>query len=248
MRPREVAEIKELGAVAQLALELCVGNNVGRHECRCGYRQEVLREPLVLEDFRPRDAHEFDRATHEPDVVDVRGPIRSGAGETHVGLIRAGLGENALSQRRRDVVVDDKIAADDPMRLCVPGALVVSRRPMHAHVGPHVDNDRVETLRFSRQRLLLRKREPVVWAPQVDQPLQDRGARFPEQRIPRRTKERVEAPLEMQHGDKDPVNEPFNRQPGAAIGAQNVFKNSMSARLSVSLSPGRMGPVCPGSR
>ena len=119
---------------------------------------------------------------------------------------------------------------------------------MHAHVGSHIDDDRVEALRLAGNLLLRGKRQVLVATSQVDEPLQNRGTRLPQYGIPRRPKERIEAALEMQYRHKDSVYESLDREPGAAVEAQNVFKNSMSAYLSWSLSPFLEGPISPGSR
>src|SRR5271155_2185413 len=139
-----VDEIEKWGAFYDPLLQYCVSLGVRGNEARGADREEILGELLVVQQFRTRHPHQLYRAADEPDIVDVRRPIRAGTGEPYPGAVGSRLGEDAMPELRRQVLPDRDFATHHAVRLRIAAPLVIARRPVLAHVLPNRVDHRLQ--------------------------------------------------------------------------------------------------------
>ena len=162
VRVARIHEVERRRVLEAPVLELRVGARVGRDERRRRDAEHVLRELLVVEELRPRHAHELDAHAHEADVVDVRRHVRPRPGEADPRAVGARLREDAAPQVLGQVVADGELGPHDAVGLGVAAALEVAGLPQAAELrGERVD-DVLEVLLLVRLDALLGEREPVV--------------------------------------------------------------------------------------
>ena len=201
MRVERVDEVEEGRALQAGGLQLRVLSDVRGGEGRGADAHEVLGVPLVVEELRSGHAHQLGADAEDPHLLDVGRAGGSGAGEPHPGAEGPGLGEDAVAPLGRYVVSHRELAANHPVRLGVPRALELARRVMQAHVGGHVRDDRVEEGLLAGEGLFLREPQALIPAPQIDEGLDQGGEGFSQDGVERRTKERVDAPLQLHELD-----------------------------------------------
>ncbi len=167
----EVQEVEDRRVLVAPRLQPGVRARVRRDEGRSRDADQVLRALLVLEQLRPRDAHELDAHAHEADVVDVAGDVRPRPREPDPGAVRASrLGEDSPPHVLGEIVAHRELGADDSVGLRVAAPLVVPGLPEPRHLRLERVDDRLEALLLVRLDALLGDREPFVGAPEVDQP------------------------------------------------------------------------------
>ncbi len=76
---------------------------------------------------------------------------------------------DAVTQFRWQIVVDDKLGANDAVGLGISAAFEASWLPEQAHLFFEAANDRIEIGLFIRERLLFRDPQPFVWPASIDQ-------------------------------------------------------------------------------
>src|SRR5262249_41831115 len=95
-------------------------------------------------------AHQFDTDAHETHILDVWSDIGTGPRKTNPCAIRVGLRENAVAQLRREIIMNDKLAAHNAMRFGVATSFEPARLPEPAHLFFKARYDRVEVWLFVR--------------------------------------------------------------------------------------------------
>ena len=231
MRLAEVQEVEDRRVLVAPRLQPGVRARVRRDEGRSRDADQILRALLVLEQLRPRDAHELDAHAHEADVVDVAGDVRPRPREPDPGAVRASrLGEDPPPHVLGEIVAHRELGADDSVRLRVAAALVVPGLPEPRHLGLERVDDRLEALLLVRLDPLLGDREALVGAPQVDQPGEEPRERLPEQPVRCRPEEGIDTTLDVDEEDArsaDRVEEEVagvgRRQPVAATSKRRLF-------------------------
>ena len=202
MRLAQIQEVEDRRVLVAPRLQPGVRAGVRRDEGRSRDADQVLRALFVLEQLRPRDAHELDAHAHEADVVDVAGDVRPRPREPDPGAVRASrLGEDPPPHVLGEIVAHREVGADDSVGLRVPAALVVAGFPEPSHLCLECVDDRLEALLLVRPDPLLGDREALVGAPQVDQPGEEPRERLPEQPVHRRPEEGIDAPLDVDYED-----------------------------------------------
>ena len=152
--------------------------------------------------FGPGTPMQLDADAHEADVVDVRRDVRPRPGEAHPGAEGARLRVDAAPHVLGQVVADDELGADDPVRLRVPAALEVAGVPEPLHLRRELVDDRLEALLLVRLDPLLGEPEALVLPLQVDQERRQRRERAAEELVEERPEERIEAALEVDEEER----------------------------------------------
>src|SRR5262245_23270394 len=134
-----------------------------------GDAEHVDGKFFLIHQFRSGNAHEFDADTHEADVVDIGGDIRTRPGEADPAAEGLRRGIDAVSKLRRKIVVNDKLPANDALSLGVSSSLKPAWFPESAHLRVKAFDDGVEIFLFARQKLFLGDFQAFVLAPFIHQ-------------------------------------------------------------------------------
>ena len=188
----------------------------------------------------------------KPDIFDVRRDVGAGTGKAHPGPVGPRLRVDAVPQLGRQAVVDDELAAHDAVRLRVAAALEAAGLPEQPHLLVEARDDRVEIGLFVRDRLFLGDRQSFVRALPVDQRRRQPGDRIAKHGVeqPGARTDRTGCSSVHQEGRQiaQPVQERragigWRRRSAGSSNSrlhrlssrpQNVFRNSIRARLSSS--------------
>ena len=215
VRIAEVHEVEDRRVLQAVELQVRVRARVRRHERRRRHAEHVLRVflPALLplpQQLAAGNPHQLDADAHEPHVVDVGRHVWPRPGEAHPGAIGLGLREDAVTELRRQAVVDDELRAHDAMGLGVAAALESARLPEPAHLRLEGVDDRLGHRFFVRLDPFLGELQSFVRALPVDQCGGQARDRIAQQRIEGRTHPGVDASLELQQPQRrvaDPVEE-----------------------------------------
>jgi hypothetical protein len=84
------------------------------------------------------------------------------------------------------------------MRFRVSSAFVSAWLIVIAHIGCHVGNNRVQKSRLSRQLFFFRQAQTLIFAPEIDQGLDESSERLLSEGVERGTKKGIETPLHLE--------------------------------------------------
>ena len=231
MRVARVEEVVDGCVAVAPVLQARVRPSVRSDERRRRDTEEVLRVLLVLEQLRPRDAHQLDAHAHEADVVDVRRDVRPRPGEPHPRGVGLRLGEDPAPHVLREVVADGELATDDAVRLRVAAALEPARLPERPQLRGELVDDRLEVLLLPGLRPLFGEPETVVAPLEVDERRCRSRQRLAQRLVERRPEERIDAPLGVdrkEHHARQGIEEsvPGCRRRQSEAGPRAVFCRS----------------------
>ncbi|KAJ6081421.1 hypothetical protein N7499_006295 [Penicillium canescens] len=134
-------------------------------------------------------AHYLDADAQHADILDI-------------GWLRRPWAAEANPDR---AVVDHQLAAHHAVGLCVAAALRRAGGIVRAQVLRHVGDDVSDQFVLSRDGLLLREREFVVWQAGTDQRLHQARERLACDRVDERTEKRIDTPLDKYRADEEIV-------------------------------------------
>src|SRR5579864_2723871 len=206
----EVEEVVYLRIFQALDLQLCVGFGVGRNEGRGGNTEHILGKLLLLHQFGPGHSHQLDADAHEADIVDIRRNVRARTRKTNPSPVGARLRIYAVTQLRRDIVVNNKLPSHDALCLRISSAFETSRFPEQLHLLFEALDDRVQVRFFTGNRLFLSDSQAFVRALAVDQSGYQACDRIAKHGIERRTEKWIESAFQMYQGGRSigqPVQE-----------------------------------------
>src|SRR5215831_4577460 len=150
MRAVEVQEIEHRGVLDALDLKLRIRLDIGGDKGRWRNAEHILREPLLVHQLRSRYSHQLDADAHEADVIDVGRDVGTRPRESYPRTVGLRLRKDAAAHILGQAIVDDELAADDPVGLGVASALESSGLPQIVHLSPEARDDGIDVGFFVR--------------------------------------------------------------------------------------------------
>ncbi len=217
-------------------LEVGIGHDVGGREGGDADGEEILGAGLVVHQLGPLDAHHLEAEADEADIVDVGRDVRPRIGEARPGLVAPRLGEDAVPQLLGQFVVDDELGPDHSVGLGVAGPLHLLRREILDEMVAHRVDHRLDVLLLVGLDRLVRQRQLLVLARQVDRPLQNGRGGVAEQAVPGAAEEGLEAPFDEQAPGQEFMqpeqpHSAFSLSAGTRIESSRIMSAAFSAAM-----------------